>query len=140
MAFWRRNRPQQSATPATGLGPVSADRTVLGSGWRLKGRVYGKGEVVLQSVFEGELEIQGCLTVAPAASANGTFRAEEIRIGGRLDGVAEASRLLTVEHNARVEGQIATPRLEMADGARLNADVRMAATGAALQGMGGGRP
>ena len=137
MVFWRRNKPQQNEPSANGKGSTPSVRTVLGPGWQLKGRVYGKGHVVLQSVFEGELEIQGRLTVDPAANIKGSFRAEEIRIGGRLGGVVESSHILTLEKAARVEGRITTPRLEMADGAELNAEVRMETKGAAFQGIGG---
>lgn len=140
MVFWRRNKPPQGEPAANGKGSTSSVRTIIGPGWQLKGRIYGKGHVVLQSVFEGELEIQGRLTVDPAANAKGSFRAEEIRIGGRLGGVVDSSRILALEKAARVEGQITTPRIEMAEGAELNAEVRMETKGSGFQGAGGGRP
>lgn len=137
MVFWRKKKSEQNGPLVNGKGPTSSDRTVLGLGWRLKGRVYGKGQLILQGGFEGELDIQGRLTVDPSANVIGTFRAEEIRIGGRLEGTLESSRILALEKTARVDGQIQTPRLQMADGAQLNAQIEMKTKAATFQETGG---
>lgn len=135
MVFWRKNKQDQNEQPQPGKEPASSDRTVLGQGWQLKGRIYGKGRVIIQSVFDGELEIQGRLTVDPTAKVTGSFRAEEIQIGGRLDGTVESSHILKLERTARVDGQVNPPRLQMEDGARLNAEVVMGKQGAGFQGL-----
>ena len=135
MVFWRKNKQDQNKQPQPGKEPAASGRTVLGQGWQLKGRIYGKGRVIIQSVFDGELEIQGRLTVDPTAKVTGSFRAEEIQIGGRLEGTVESSRILEVESTARVDGQVNAPRLQMEDGACLNAEVAMGKQGPGFKGL-----
>ena len=135
MVFWRKNKPDRDKQLPDRKASTSRERTVLGRGWQLKGRIYGKGLVILQSVFDGELDIQGRLTVDPTASVKGSFRAEEIYIGGRLDGAVASSRILELAGTARVEGQVNAPRLQMEEGARLNAEVAMGKQGLSIQGL-----
>ena len=111
-----------------------ADRTVMTPGWQVKGRIYGKGRVIFQSAFEGELEIQGPLIIESPATVKGFFRAEDIRVGGRLEGRLESSRAVHLEETARVDGQVQTPRLQMASGAQLNGDVAMQERNASVKG------
>jgi cytoskeletal protein CcmA (bactofilin family) len=112
-----------------------ADRTVMTPGWQIKGRIYGKGRVIIQSAYEGELEIQGPLIIESPATVKGFFRAEDIRVGGRLEGRLESSRGLHLEETARVDGQVQTPRLQMELGAQLNGDVAMQAHNASFKGL-----
>ena len=68
MAFWSKKK---KGTARVENGDMPAEETLIGPGWRLKGRVYGKGTVVFQQAFEGELEIQGRLTIDPSAAVKG---------------------------------------------------------------------
>ena len=133
MAFWSKKK--KSTTPAGQgqNGEMPAEETLIGPGWRLKGRVYGKGTVVFQQAFEGELEIQGRLTIDPSAAVKGMFRSEEIHIRGTVEGSLEGTRMVTLETSARVDGDVTTPRLQMMAGAYLNGNLTMEAPQASLK-------
>jgi cytoskeletal protein CcmA (bactofilin family) len=133
MAFWSKKK--KSTPPATRVanGDRPAEETLIGPGWHLKGRVYGKGTVVFQQAFEGELEIQGRLTIDPSATVKGMFRSEEIHIRGTVEGSLEATRMVTLETSARVDGDVTTPRLQMVTGACLNGSIAMEAPQASLK-------
>ncbi len=133
MVFWSKNK--KSTTPAARVenGDMPAEETLIGPGWHLKGRVYGKGAVVFRQVFEGELEIQGRLTVDPSAAVKGMFRSEEIHIRGAVEGSLEGTRMVTLETSARVDGDVTTPRLQMTAGAYLNGNITMEAPQASLK-------
>jgi len=135
MPFWKK-KPKVAAEAANvqdGLAP--SDKTVIGPGWHLKGRIYGKGQVVFQSTFEGELDIQGGMTVDTSATVKGMFRLEEIHIRGTLEGIIESSRMVTLEKSARVDGEVTTPRLQMETGAHLNGHIAMASSRTFLKGQ-----
>ena len=135
MLKWRKkNASKNSKQTETDRRSTPADRTVMTPGWQVKGRIYGKGRVVIQSAYEGELEIQGPLIIESPATVKGFFRAEDIRVGGRLEGRLESSRGVHLEETARVDGQVQTPRLQMESGAQLNGDVAMPAHSAPAKG------
>ena len=71
MAFWSKKKKGTAPPARVENGDMPAEETLIGPGWRLKGRVYGKGTVVFQQAFEGELEIQGRLTIDPSAAVKG---------------------------------------------------------------------
>ena len=125
MFFRRKNQAPSPASPQGGKPAAPTDRTLLGPGWQFKGRVYGKGHVVVQCDLEGELDLQGTVALAPEGSIKGSMRSEEVRMGGRFDGRLEGSRLVVLEETAQLEGEVAAPRIEMASGARLNGQVDM---------------
>lgn len=126
MLKWRKKNASKKAQQTdTDRRSTAADRTVMTPGWQVKGRIYGKGHVIIQSAYEGELEIQGPLVIESPAAVKGFFRAEDIRVGGRLEGRLEVSRAVHLEETARVEGDVQTPRLQMESGAQLNGEVVM---------------
>lgn len=133
MFFRRRKQAAPSDPPPHGKSEVPSDRTVLGPDWRFKGRVYGKGHVMVQGTLEGELDLQGTVTLASGGRLKGSLRSEEARIGGGFEGKLEGSRIVVLEETARVEGEVATPRIEMAAGARLNGRVDMDSPGKAAR-------
>ena len=135
MLKWRKKKVSKNTKQTEAdRRSTPADRTVMSPGWQVKGRIYGKGRVIIQSAYEGELEIQGPLSIESPATVKGFFRAEDIRVGGRLEGRLESSRGVHLEETARVDGQVQTPRLHMASGAQLNGEVAMPAHNASVKG------
>jgi cytoskeletal protein CcmA (bactofilin family) len=133
MAFWSKKKEVTVPASRVGNDDRPTEETLIGPGWRLKGRVYGKGMVVFQQSFEGELEIQGRLTIDPSATVKGMFRSDEIHIRGVVDGTLEGTRMVKLEKSARVDGDVTTPRLQMATGAYLNGNITMEAPQASLK-------
>lgn len=125
--FFKRKKDRETAASSGSVGPAAASGgTVLGPGWTFTGRVYGKGHVAVQSVVEGEVDLQGTVTLGSQAMVKGMLRAEEVRLSGSFEGRLEGARLVALEETARLEGDVVTRRLEMAAGARLNGQVDMA--------------
>lgn len=134
MPFWKRKPKVAAEASNVKNGVTTSDKTLIGPGWHLKARVYGKGQVVFQSAFEGELDIQGGMTIDTSATVKGTFRSEEIHIRGTLEGVLQGSRMVVLEKSARVDGEVLTPRLQMDAGAYLNGSISMENPGTSLKG------
>lgn len=136
MPFWRKIKKDDAAWPHPERRTEPSERTRLGPGWRFKGRAFGKGQLIVQSTFEGEMELQGSMTLDPSGTIKGMVRAEEGRIGGTMTGSLTCGRLVVLEKSARLEGDVATPRLQMASGARLNGRVVMDSRRKPVQGEG----
>jgi len=136
MLKWRRKSTAKIVEQTeTDRRSTPADRTLMTPGLQVKGRIYGKGRVIIQCAYEGELEIQGSLMIESPAVVKGFFRAEDIRVGGRLEGRLESSHSVHLEETARVDGDVQTPRLQMASGAQLNGDVAMQERNAPSKGL-----
>lgn len=125
MLFRRKHKPEKALPAEAGGLSASSERTVLGPGWQFKGRIYGKGDVVLQSAVEGELDLQGSVSLETRGAVKGMLRADEVRLNGRFEGRLEGKRLVALSETARLAGDVATPRLQMAEGANLNGRVDM---------------
>jgi len=128
MVFWRSRKKDDLKTSAAGDGLDGAEQTLLGPDWQLKGRVYGKGQVVFQCAFEGELDIQGRVTVDSSAAIKGNLCAEDIQVRGSVEGCLTCSHMVTLAKSGRFDGEMTTPRLQMETGAHLNGTIAMGKT------------
>jgi len=91
----------------------------IGSGARVRGRVHGDGNLVVEGHIEGELAIRGDLTVADGASVTcEVVQAHAVTIGGSLEGDVAATGAVCLTAGARVRGNLRGPTITIEDGAR----------------------
>jgi cytoskeletal protein CcmA (bactofilin family) len=100
--------------------------TILSAGTSLRGRVRGAGSVTIAGRFEGDIHIEGALTIADGASVESPVQAEEITILGELSGDVRVRGPVRLGASASVRGDIKGTSFAMASGAsfsgRLDAD------------------
>ena len=75
--------------------------------------------------FEGTLDTKGMLMVGEKADIKADIKGESISIAGQVVGNIKAETVLKLEGNARLNGDIETPRISIAEGAILNGQVTM---------------
>ena len=93
--------------------------TTIGADAVFKGELsFEKGARILGK-FEGEITSEGQLVVAEGATFTGDAKAGTIRIEGQVKGNFEAGSKVQLTSSARVEGDLQTSRLEVAEGAVL---------------------
>ncbi len=91
--------------------------TVLGPDAHFKGEMrFEKGARLLGS-FEGQVVTKGDFLVADGASLQGEVNAGNIRLDGEVHGNLNASGKIQLSASAKLEGDLHTARLEVADGA-----------------------
>ena len=105
----------------------SPDQTLIAANYTLKGKIRGQGMVDLEGRLEGDMDVQGRVTIHARASVQGEIKAEYLEIGGRVEGRLAISRQLNLHPTASFEGSAAAGRIAMAAGARLNGDIQMKA-------------
>ena len=105
----------------------SPDQTLIAANYTLKGKIRGQGMVDLEGRLEGDMDVQGRVTIHARASVQGEIKAEDLEIGGRVEGRLAISRQLNLHPTASFEGSAAAGRIAMAAGARLNGDIQMKA-------------
>ncbi len=109
--------------------------TVLGEDAVFKGELRFEKGMKLLGKFEGQISSDGQMVVAEGASLNGDAKAGTIRIEGQVKGNLNAAAKIQLSASARLEGDIQTQRLEVAEGAVL---IGRCVVGVNGQGKGGG--
>ena len=99
---------------------------VIGSAIRIKGEVVGEEDLIIEGKVEGTIALKNNhLTVEKTATMTGDVDVQNITVKGELHGNTTASDRVEVTSTAKVQGDIKTPRLVMADGAKFKGAVEM---------------
>ncbi len=89
----------------------------IGSGTRVRGRVTGEGDVVVEGHVEGEIAVRGDLTIEHGGSVTSDIEAHAVTIAGSLDGDVSASGVVAIRAGARVRGDLQGTEITLEEGA-----------------------
>jgi cytoskeletal protein CcmA (bactofilin family) len=93
----------------------------IGSGARVRGRIHGDGDLVVEGQVEGDLAIRGDLTIAEGASVTSeAVEAQTVTIAGALEGDVAASGPVRLVAGSRVRGNLRGSAVSIEDGARFS--------------------
>lgn len=84
---------------------------------RVRGRVSGEGDLVIEGSIEGDISVRGDLTIAEGGRAISTIEAAAVTLRGELDGDVRASGLVSIEAGARVRGDMHGELVSLEEGA-----------------------
>jgi cytoskeletal protein CcmA (bactofilin family) len=91
----------------------------IGSGARIRGRVHGEGDLVIEGHVEGEVAIRGDLTIAEGATVTSkAVEAHAMTIAGTFEGDVAATGPIRVATGALVRGNLRGTAVSIEDGAR----------------------
>ena len=93
--------------------------TVLGPGAVFKGQLEVEKEVRLLGTFEGKIDCRSRVVIENGGTLAGDAEAENIQVKGRVKGNLVASQRVELTASARVEADLQTTQLEIAEGAIL---------------------
>ncbi len=99
--------------------------TVIAQDMALQGTIRGDGSVQIEGFVEGEITLNGVLTVTPTGRIKGPVKARTVRIAGTVLGDIEAEEHLRLSSTGVIEGNIKTPSLVVEDGGCLNGRAAM---------------
>ncbi|MFH1395705.1 MAG: polymer-forming cytoskeletal protein [Candidatus Omnitrophota bacterium] len=75
--------------------------------------------------FEGTLDTKGSLMVGEKADIKANITGEIISVAGNINGNIKATEMISLESTARMNGDIETLRLSVAEGAVVNGRIHM---------------
>lgn len=101
------------------------ETSFFGAKLTVKGKVSGGGNLIVMGTLEGEFDLNGDMVIAPSALVNGEVRAVSVTVSGGFNGSVAAKQKIHLEKNSVVSGRLHAPKLSVADGAMLNAEVEM---------------
>lgn len=97
----------------------------LGAGAVFEGQLHFKGMVRVDCQFTGVIRSEGVLILGEKARVDGEIHVEQLISNGRITGNVTARNRVTLQKNSSLQGNLATPYLDVEEGAILEGQVLM---------------
>ena len=85
----------------------------------ITGKIVGAGHVRIAGRFEGDVHIQGDLTIEQGAKLTGGVRAESVTIAGEIEGNIENAVKVELQSTGVINGDIKAGALTVAAGSKM---------------------
>lgn len=115
--------PAAAASPARRVAPRDARESVIASDITITGKIDGTGHVRIAGRFEGDVHIQGDLTIDNGAKLTGSVRANCVTIGGEVEGNIESAASVELLTSGVLNGDLKAGTLTVASGSRMRGRV-----------------
>src|SRR5215212_446614 len=148
--MWKRDESVKPAAPpastpaAASAAPVAAapsaepraqlgrDMVNIGKSVVIKGELSGSEDLTIEGHVEGRIDLKdNVLTIGPNGKIKAEVFAKAVVVLGEVTGNVTASEKVDIRDNGSVDGDIASPRVAIAEGAHFRGSVDMQRQGAA---------
>ena len=103
--------------------------TYIGPDLLVQGKLLGAGRVRIEGRLEGEVVIQGVLTVGTSARIVAPVTADAVSVAGEIVGRVEALTLVEVHAGGRIEGDVRAPQVTIDEGGQVTGNVEELSSG-----------
>ena len=120
------------ATPARHAAPRDSrdardlremKESVIAGDITITGKIDGRGHVRLAGRFEGDVNIEGNLTIDAGAKLTGSVRAKSVTIGGEIEGNIDGAESVELLATGVLSGDLKSGTLTVASGSRMRGRV-----------------
>jgi cytoskeletal protein CcmA (bactofilin family) len=101
------------------VAPREAKESVVAAEITITGKIVGTGHVRIAGKFEGDVHIQGDLTIEPGAKLTGGIRAESVAIAGEVEGNIDHAAKVELLSTGVLNGDLKAGTLTVAAGSRM---------------------
>ena len=112
-------------TPSTSSRTQQRRITHIAPGSRIQGQLSGPTELLIEGEVEGEIRIDSSVMIGTEGVVQGPVTARVVRIGGRVFGNVTATERVEVAASGSLEGDVAAPRIVIAEGAFFKGSAEM---------------
>ena len=128
-------RVEKNRVTSSGPAIVTIGKSIV-----VKGELSGKEDLTIEGRVEGKVDLgEHVLTIGPNAKLKAQVAAKSIIVIGDVTGNIAASERISIREEGSVEGDIAAPRVAIAEGATFRGSIDMRRAQSGKQG-GGQRP
>jgi len=113
-----------------------ADATVIGRGTRIRGRVSGSVDLEIQGHIEGEVTVEGDVTVDAHGLVGANVSGRRLVVRGAVKGDLVGEEAVVREDGARVVGDVRAPRVAIGPGALVKGYVQTGGIDGSARGKG----
>jgi cytoskeletal protein CcmA (bactofilin family) len=96
------------------------DVTVLGRGAQLEGDFVISGSIRIDGRFKGRIVAEGAVILTPGSIVEADIEGEDVSVGGALRGNVTAANRAELTSAGRLQGDISSRALVVAEGAIFN--------------------
>jgi cytoskeletal protein CcmA (bactofilin family) len=119
--------PSAPSEPQRGLERTTVN---IGKSVVIKGELSGSEDLTIEGQVDGKIELrQNVLTIGPNGKIKAQVFAKSVIILGEVTGNVTASEKVDIRDNGSVDGDIAAPRVAIAEGAHFRGSIDMQRTG-----------
>ena len=110
---------------------IGRDMVNIGKSVVIKGELSGSEDLTIEGHVEGRIDLKGnVLTIGPNGKIKAEVFAKSVVVLGEVTGNVTASEKVDIRDNGSVDGDIASPRVAIAEGAHFRGTVDMQRKGA----------
>lgn len=144
--MWKRDESGrlaafQASPPAAAPAAMGAPQAQLGSDMVnvgksvvIKGELSGSEDLTIEGHVEGRIDLKdNVLTIGPNGKIKAEVFAKSVVVLGEVTGNVTASEKVDIRDNGSVDGDIASPRVAIAEGAHFRGSVDMQRPGSKPQ-------
>ena len=117
--------PSSAPAPSTTrrTAPREAKESIIAADITITGKIDGTGHVRIAGRFEGDVHIQGDLTLDAGAKLTGGVRANAVNLGGEIEGNIESAQSVELLSTGVLNGDLKAGTLTVASGSRMRGRV-----------------
>ena len=112
-----------NASTARRAAPRELKESVIAADISISGKIDGAGHVRIAGRFEGDVHIQGDLTIEQGAKLTGSVRASSVAIAGEVEGNIEHAESVEMLSTGVLSGDLKAGMLTVASGSRMRGKV-----------------
>jgi len=103
----------------------------IGKSVVIKGELSGSEDLTIEGQVDGKIELrQNVLTIGPNGRIKAQVFAKAVVVQGEVTGNISASEKVDIRDNGSVDGDIASPKVAIAEGAHFRGSIDMQKAGA----------
>lgn len=122
--------PQPAAAPPVVPAPTARVAAAAGSSLVFKGELTGSEDLVIEGKVEGKISLPGhLLTIGPQANISADVAAKAVIIHGTINGNVTAGERFEIKTGGRMNGDLVSPKVVMAEGSEFRGRVDMGRAG-----------
>lgn len=132
--------PAQAVTPeppvaAPRPSPPPVEKTIvnIGKSVVIKGELSGSEDLIIEGQVDGKIELrENVLTIGPNGKIKAQIYAKAVIVQGEVTGNVTATEKVDIRDNGSLDGDIASPRVAIAEGAHFRGSIDMQRVGGAI--------
>jgi cytoskeletal protein CcmA (bactofilin family) len=117
----REPEPTPDIVPQTSRRVVAREvkESIIASELTITGKIVGSGHVRIAGRFEGDVHIEGNLTIDQGAKLTGGIRAESVAVAGEIEGNIEGAATVELLSTGVINGDLKAGTLTVAAGSKM---------------------
>ncbi len=98
----------------------TSGEAIIGRSTRVRGRISGDGDLVIEGTVEGDITVKGDLTIGEGAKTTSNVDADAVIVRGELEGDVTARGVVHLESGSKVRGDLSGASIAIDEGAEFS--------------------